>query len=236
MSPAPSLVRIHGEQGRISDQWKGTDGLPLVAELRGLLPHGTLRRGTSVGISGQVGHTSLLLTLLAGPVENGSWAAIVGMPALGPEAANEFGISLDRLALIPDPGEAWLEVTAALLDSIDIVALHPVDGCRPNDARRLLARARERHSVLILIDDQSSTRGSRRSALTRWPQPPDLVLEVTDSDWYGLGDGHGNLHECALSVTAGGRRLAGAHRTVNLTTGHTITDPELPQQLLSVAR
>ncbi|MEI6623775.1 MAG: hypothetical protein WCP28_17925 [Actinomycetes bacterium] len=226
MALAQTLSVPHGNQPQLGDRWQNADGLPLVTELRELFPHGTLRRGSSIGISGKVGHTSMLLTLLAGPVASGSWAAVVGLPALGAEAASEFGVSLDRLALIPHPGNTWLEVTAALLDAIDVVALAPPGNCRPHDAQRLLARARERQSILVLIDDQLSGQPSGRSSLSRWPQSPDVLLDITDCTWSGLGSGHGSLHHCSLSVTVGGRRLAGASRSGHIHTGHPKIDSE----------
>ena len=184
-------------------------GLPLVPELSALLPTQVLRRGGCVGVTGQVGRTSLLLKLLACPVAMGSWAAVIGMPALGPEAASEAGIPLDRLALVPEPGAAWLDVTAALLDAVDIVVLNPAGTCRPGDARRLLARARQRHSVLVLVTFEG-----------RWPESPDLILETTTTQWHGLRPGHGSLRRCSITVRASGRRLNGPHRTGQLTAGY----------------
>ena len=49
--------------------------------------------------------TSLLFALLAKPMAQGAWAAIVGMPDLGAAAAVEYGIDLGRLALVPRPGD-----------------------------------------------------------------------------------------------------------------------------------
>ncbi len=184
-------------------------GLPLVDELGELLATSVLRRGGSVGVNGDVGRTSLLLKLLAGPIASGCWAAVIGIPALGVAAAEEYGIALDHLALVPDPGAAWLDVTAALLDAIDIVVLSPPRSCRPTDARRLLARARQRHSVLVIIDELPN-----RPA---WPESPDLILEATANDWQGLWPGHGTLRNCSISVTASGRRFAGPLRTGQVT-------------------
>lgn len=223
-------------QPNIPDSTDFAGGLPLVTELGALLPGGILRRGGSVGISGQTGQTSLLLKLLAGPVANGSWVAVIGLPALGVEAANEFGVSLDRLTLVPDPGTAWLDVTAALLDAVDIVVLYPQGNCRPGDASRLLARARERHSVLVLMDGQLAISPSGRSALARWPQSPDLTLAATESSWSGLTPGHGTLHHCSISVAASGRRLPGPRRTGQVTTGQTTTGQATGRRLNAVAR
>lgn len=179
-------------------------GMPLVPELAQLLPGRVLKRGGCVGVAGGPGRTSLLLQLLAAPIAAGGWAAVIGLPALGTEAASGLGIDLDRLALVPSPGTAWLEVTAALLDAVDIVVLAPPRSARPADARRLMARARQRHSVLVVING-------------KWPDSPDVVLTAEQSLWTGLRPGHGSLRSCLLNVAASGRRLNGPGRTGLLT-------------------
>src|SRR2546430_11276252 len=78
-----------------------------------------------------------------------SWCAVVGMPTLGLVAAAEFGIALDRLALVPDPGPEWPTVVAALLDGVDVVVAAPPGPVAAPLAGRLAARARQRGSVLL---------------------------------------------------------------------------------------
>ncbi|TVT37153.1 hypothetical protein FNH05_25060, partial [Amycolatopsis rhizosphaerae] len=108
--------------------------LPVLPELRELLPAGGLRRGGTVAVRGS---TSLLLALLAEATATGSWAAAVGMPNLGLVAAAEFGIEVRRLALVPRPGAEFAPVTAALLDGMDLVAVAPGAALSPSVARRL---------------------------------------------------------------------------------------------------
>jgi hypothetical protein len=56
--------------------------VPVVAELAGLLPWpGGLRRGATIAATGS---TSLLFALLAGGLQQGAFAAVVGMPQLCP--------------------------------------------------------------------------------------------------------------------------------------------------------
>jgi len=43
---------------------------------------------------------------------------VVGVPEFGVEAASSFGIDLERLVLVPNPGDQWLAVTAAIADGI----------------------------------------------------------------------------------------------------------------------
>mgnify|MGYP003466874284 FL=1 len=195
-----------------------TDALRLSPELAELVPGGCLRPGGSVGISAGVGHTSLLFRLISEPIARGAWAAIMGLPNINAHAAAECGVSLERLAFIPEPGGSWLEVTAALLDAVDLVIVNPPRVCRPTDARRLLARARQRHSVLILTD--GSVPHSRVAATRQlWPEPPDLVFTPTRSQWRGLEHGHGCLTAGAITVTASGRRINGPARSGRLDLG-----------------
>lgn len=167
--------------------------LPVASALAELIPWGGLRRGSTVSVSGS---TSLLLALLAEATALGAWAAVVGMPKLGVLAARELGVAVHRLALIPRPGADFPQVTAALLDGVDLVVV-PADGAggirEPNLARRLSARARNRGSVLL-------TAGS-------WPGT-EVELRCAAVNWSGPGDGYGYLAQREVLVEAVGRRGA----------------------------
>lgn len=178
--------------------------LPVLDPLAPLLPEGGLRRGAVVGVEGN-GATSLLLSLLAGPSAAGSWVALVGLPQVGLAAAAELGVVLDQVAVVADPPAAgWSATVAALIDAFDVVALTPVAG-RPQQARRLAARARERGAVLALV------RGRHR-----WGEGPDVRLTVVDHHWQGLERGHGHLRARRLTVAATGRRDAARPRRASL--------------------
>lgn len=178
--------------------------LPVLDPLVPLLPEGGLRRGAVVGVEG-VGATSLLLALLAGPSAAGSWAALVGLPQVGLAAAAELGVMLDQVAVVADPPTSgWAATVAALVDAFDVVALAPPSP-RPQQARRLAARARERGSVLVVA------RGRHR-----WGEGPDVRLAVVDHEWQGLGSGHGHLRSRRLTVAATGRREAARPRRASL--------------------
>ena len=133
--------------------------LPVLPPLVDLFPDGSLRRGSTIVVTGLAtaggprpgGGISLALALLAAASAAGSWCALVGLPGLGAVAAHDIGIDLARLAVVPRPGAAWAEATAALIDGIDLVVLCPPFPPRPAMARRLVARARERRSVLVVV-------------------------------------------------------------------------------------
>jgi hypothetical protein len=182
--------------------------LPVHGELAQLFPWGGLRRGGTVAVRGS---TSLLLALLAEATANGSWAAVVGMPDLGVLAAAEYGVAVDRLALVPRPGSQWSAVVAALLDGVDLVAVatasHDLARWRSASqlgdapARRLSARARHRGAVLLPFGP--------------WPGA-DLELSCEYTGWTGLGDGHGHLRRREVVVRARGRGAAARPARANL--------------------
>ena len=201
--------------------------LPVAPELSGLLPSRGLRRGSTVAVawglaargngdpapglaSGSAssglaasgsGGTSLLLALLSAASRSGSWCAVVGVPALGALAAAESGIALDRLALVPNPGPDWPTVVAALIDGVDVVVVAvpgPVSG---SITSRLVARARQRGSVLVPLGPWAGA---------------DVTLQVVQGEWEGLGAGHGRLRRRRVTITARGRGAAARPREVTL--------------------
>lgn len=166
--------------------------LPVADALAAVLPRGGLARGSVVSVLGR-GATSLLFTLLAGPPD--SWSALVGMPGLGLLAATEFGIDLNRLAVIPEPGPDVLQVLSILVDGVDMIAVTLPPQARPTPARQrvLTGRLRQRGSVLLVMGP--------------WPGA-DLVLTAQPMGWSGLGSGHGRLRDRELAVEVGGRGAA----------------------------
>ncbi len=172
-----------------------------------LLPDGGLRRGSTIRLSGTGGISSLALILVAAATGSGAWVAAVGLPSLGLVAAAQLGVALERLALVPAPGPQWAVVTAALLDSVEIVLVAPSGRVGAADARRLVARARERGAVLAVVDPPG---GAARS---RWPDAPDLQLTATAAVWDGLEAGAGHLRWRAVDVVVTGRRAATSART-----------------------
>jgi hypothetical protein len=187
--------------------------LPAVPEIAELLPWpGGSRRGATLAA---VGSTSLLMTLLAGAMTQGSWAAVVGMPAFGALAAAEAGVPLDRLALVPAPGPDWPTVVSALIDGLDVVVIATPPGVPEATTRALINRAKQRGCVLI--------------PTTRWPQCV-LTIVVNDRHWVGLHAGHGRLRRQDVTLRASGRGRAARPTTVTTPlpppsiVGHRIAD------------
>jgi hypothetical protein len=185
-----------------------TQLLPVIPPLVDLFPDGSLRRGTTVVVDGSsangAGDISLALSLLAAASGTGCWCALVGIAELGAVAAHDLGIDLTRLAVVPRPGVAWAEVTAALIDGIELVVLRPPFPPRPVMARRLVARVKERRSVLVVVSGAAGRGGA--TGRGGWPEPPDVRLNIGDLHWDGIGDGAGHLRRRRMTVAATGRR------------------------------
>lgn len=213
LSMARSMELQHASVRRASDLTDeqaglGTDRmLPVLPELRELLPGRGLRRGSTIAVAstgapGCGGTTSLLLALLSAASSAGSWCAVVGLPTLGMAAAAELGIALDRLALVPHPGPQWTTVVGALLDGFDVVVAAPTGPVAASVRQQLAARARRRGSVLVPFG------GGWEGA--------DVVLSPVEGMWLGLGRGHGRLRARELTVSARGRGAAGRPRQVTM--------------------
>ncbi|MEW2353897.1 hypothetical protein [Spirillospora sp. NPDC029432] len=185
-------------------------GLPVLPALRPLLPGG-LRPGSAVGVAGP-GSASLGLALVAGVSrrageaggageadaagaagagDGGGWCAIVGLPDLGLAAAAGMGAAPERLLLVDEPGERWPDVVAALAEAVDLVLLNVVERPAAPAVRRLSALARKHGCVLALTGAYAR----------EWPGTR-LRLRVADSEWRGLGDGHGVLRGRRARVVA----------------------------------
>ncbi len=155
--------------------------------LSGLLPRGGLRRGCVVAVE-QSG--LLCMTLAAGASAAGGWCAAVGMPELGMLAAADAGVDLDRLLLVPDPGQRWPHVVAALLDGCELVLLRPPDRPSAQVKRRLAAHARRSRCALVVA-------GSWAGA--------HLRLRLARPKWVGVDAGHGRINGRRALVIVGGR-------------------------------
>jgi hypothetical protein len=137
------------------------------------------------GSTYSVDSMSLAMALMAGPSADGAWCGVVGTAELGLEAAAAAGVELRRTILVPDPGEAWLEVTAALIDVLGVVVLRAPAHVAAKDVARIAARLRQRGGILI-------AHGS-------WPRS-EAQLTMSDIAWVGVGRGHGHLQARQVTV------------------------------------
>lgn len=205
MSTAPDPSQLDQLRARMQRMGGGVPQVPVATHpaLAGVVQ---LRGGSSYEVDG----LGLAMMLLAGPSRAGEWCAVVGLPDFGAEAAAEAGVDLARTVLVPEPGEQWLEVAAALVDVVPVVLLRPGGRVAPSVAERLGARLRKRSAVLLVQGP--------------WPRS-EARLGVDDPTWEGLGEGHGHLRARRVTVTV--RRAAAPPRR---------TDLWLPDPALGVRR
>ncbi|WP_323959906.1 hypothetical protein [Arthrobacter sp. JZ12] len=185
-------------QSRINSMQKSRPSsrlLPTVPVLAGILPGGGLQAGAAYSVSNS---TTLAMAMLAGPSGAGAWCSVIGMPTFSVEAAASLGIALDKLVLVPHPGDQWLSVTAAMIDVVSVVLTCAPKHVAPADASRLMARVRQRGAALVTMG--------------HWPQS-DASLSVTGSNWQGLGAGTGHLRSRRMRITAS---AGGRSRTADL--------------------
>lgn len=205
--PAPDLdvLRQLGERVRpLTAAAERTLSVP--APLAPAFPLGGIPRGATVATGGPAS-TSLALALAGPATTSGAWLAVVGLPEVGLLAASELGVALERTLLVADPGPAgWAVTVAALLDAVEVVLVRPVQAVSAGTQRRLVARARERGSILVQA-------GGRPGV---WAAAPDLVATTTSARWEGLAAGHGRLRARRVTVAVAGRRAADRPRRVDL--------------------
>ncbi|CAN5246700.1 hypothetical protein BH09ACT10_BH09ACT10_20410 [soil metagenome] len=185
MVVTPAALRIQELQERVQ-RMQGTPAthpLDTHTAFAGLL---AMRTGSTYGVDS----ASLAMALMAGPSQAGAWSAVVGSRDFGIEAAAAAGVDLSRTILVPDPGDQWVEVTAALLDVLTVVVVKPAKQVSEGTAARLRARLRQRGATLI--------------AWGEWPRC-EARLSVVESSWMGVGRGHGHLaaRRCTVAVQRG---------------------------------
>ncbi len=167
---------------------------PVDQRLQAILPWAGLKKGSVV----EVRSRSLGWRLVAEAATAGSWIATVGVPSPSLAAAAELGVPLDRIAVVSTPAvEIAGTVLAALVDAVELVLVDPSVNLRPHELRKLIARAKERRSVLISFGEVGAA----------W-EGVDVRLRITASRWHGLGDGYGALTGREVDIEATGRGAA----------------------------
>jgi hypothetical protein len=163
-----------------------------------LVPDGAVVRGSVLRVAGApgAGSTTVAFELAAAFTALGEWAAAVDLDGtLGPLAAGEAGVALERFAVVRRvPPARWATVVAALLDGMSLVLAEVPRGIALGDARRLEARARKRESVLVVAE----TRGAA------WPGGATFTLRATGSSWAGSAEGEEHAELAGVLAT---RRL-----------------------------
>jgi hypothetical protein len=180
-------ARLAGAAGRVRPTVLARDrALVVPGPLGEVFPEG-LVRGTVVVVEGDVGagSTSLGLSLCAAATAVGEWAAAVDLHGtLGGEAAAQLGVTLERFVVARRvPPDRWATTVAVLLDGVSVVVAEVPRHARAVDARRLVARARERGVVLVPVVWPPA----------QWPATATRRLHADGGSWPGLGVGSGLL-------------------------------------------
>ena len=146
LDPGRSVVEQLRERVAAMERRPAAQPVPTLPGLADLVP---LHAGATYAVDS----ASLALALAAGASRAGEWVGFAGCADFGAEAAAELGIELSRTVLVPDPGEHWLEVTAALVDVLRVVVLRPPASVDERTAGLLDSRLRTRSSVLVVHGD-----------------------------------------------------------------------------------
>jgi len=193
IDPRRSVVEQLRERMAAMEHKPALQPVPTVSGLADLVP---LHAGASYAVDS----ASLALALVAGASRAGEWVGFAGCGDFGAEAAAELGIELSRTVLVPDPGEHWLEVTAALVDVLRVVVLRPPASVDERAAGILDSRLRTRSAVLVVHG--------------HWPRV-EARLSIEQSTWTGPLSGTGQLQERRARVAV--HRGARPPRRVDLT-------------------
>jgi hypothetical protein len=182
--------------------------LPVAPALEDLLPWQGLARGSTIAVRGGAAR-SLAFALVSKAVGDGAWIAVVGVPSLGLASAAGFGIPLERVVIV-EPANApdWISAIGTAIDSFDVVL---ATGTRAADLRRFQSRARERGTVLVILDTPEFA-GSGAGGRAREPLSSDVSIDASVVRWYGLHAEAGHLRARQVALVASGRR--GAARRV----------------------
>jgi len=154
----------------------------------------------------------------ARPVDSAANPATGSLPSPAAERAALRQAALDRLLLIPDPGERWAEALAMLADGVDLLLVRPLTPVSTEVADRVDARLRPSRSPAS--SDCVPTHAAALLVLGGWPSA-QLSLRITRADWTGLDGigptaGAGRLTGCRATVVAQGWATAGRPRAARL--------------------
>lgn len=186
----------------------GVDRMLMVpGPLGSLLPGGGVRLGSVVLLDGPLGAgvMSISLQLAAAATAFGGWAAMVDdeeTPAT--PAAVELGVVLERFLVVRHvPVARWATVVAQLSDAVALVVCRVPQGLTLGTARRLVARARRRGTILVVTG--------------AWPGESGLRIKVERSTWRAqVGEPGAPLGDRLVHLVVEGHGRPGAPRSIPL--------------------
>ncbi|MEZ2189920.1 hypothetical protein [Corynebacterium sp. CCM 9204] len=159
--------------------------------LSGFLPGGGLPRQavTTVGDC-----PALVVEILAAATRAGAAVAVVGWPDLILTGVVDAGGDLDRVVVIPDPGDRPLVVTGMLVEGMDLVVHYSREPMRigAGGSRILLSKVRRGAAALVTVGFQLSS--------------STLCISADVVAYHGIEAGGGRIRAVDLDVciSAGG--------------------------------
>lgn len=170
-------------------------------ELAGILPSGGLVRRRHTHLADC---PALVVELIAHCSARGGHVAVVGWPELSYAGVVDSGGKLGNIIAVPDPGPEPLNISAVLVEGLDLV-IHRFPGrleLSPDRARPLLAKLRSGTAALVLIGAEVAS--------------PAADIDARVSTYRGLGTGTGRINgvDIDVAVTAKGHRPARTRLTL----------------------
>ena len=175
----------------------GQNSFAVPKALEQLLPQG-LPRGSVCCVEGS---TTVLLALAAQVTQQEGWTAFVGTTDINFVAAQDLGMKLERVIVVPEPGGHVPEIMATLIDGMDLVVVGQQLGLTSRQQSRLTARARERGTTILVAG--------------QWPGAR-LHLYGRAGQWQGANQGLGRLTTCQYRVERGSQGHRIQHADVQL--------------------
>ncbi len=179
-------ARLAGIAGRVRPTVLARDRtLTVPGPLGEVLPDG-VTRGSVLVVEGPVGAgaTSAALALCTAATAVGEWAAVVDLHGTWGGEALAALVASDRIAVIRRvPPDRWATTVSVLFDGMSVVVADVPRHVRPGEARRLVARARERGVALVPVIQ----------APGQWPATASCRLYADGRSWPGLEAGSGLL-------------------------------------------
>lgn len=166
---------------------------------------GGLERGTTIGVTGTSGIMSAGLSLCARATSSGLWMGCLNIPSVGWAAADAAGVDLRRVVSVDVPPPDLVDAAAAMIDVFDLVICEGLEGVSRSRSRNLSARVRERGCVLLVLGGDVDSVG-----------PTDVVVDVDQVSWSGLGHGHGRLRSRSARIVVHGRGELTRPRTAEI--------------------
>jgi len=174
-----------------------------------LLPGAGLQRGWATSVVGSSTGRVFAWALLGALTRSGGWIATVDVSGISLTAANEVGLSIERVLVVSGTdAQNWAPTMGALVGAVDVIVYgSPRHRIQPSTFRKLGSRCRERGTVLMQLPS-----GHVAPSRETLPVEADVSFDVRPAGWSGLGDGHGRLVSRTIDVTVSGRRVPGRPR------------------------